>query len=178
MCISSHASSRKHKVTVRFTVHSLTPTHTTYLLAAKHHLIIKSPSLPHTHPYTHILIFPYTVLFKQMVFISLKCHTQYTAISGILYIYSNNLINSPIHMTNLATVRHMQRHCMNCTFPSHSALDFLVETHPKLNLWVHLHRIWGYMLREVGPMSYLKPNGRCSCWTTLSCIFQHYKPIQ
>lgn len=172
MCISSHPPSRKHQVTVRFTGHSLTPLHTTsYFLAsaAKYHLIIKPPSLSHLSLQPSSYLISYSAIYRNALHFT-KCHTQYTYYSEISYFYSNNLHNCLFSYDKSRNTRAHVMPLYKPPIPICSAPDFLVVTHPKLNWWVRLHRILGCMLRKVGPMSYLKPNGCNSCWTTLSCI--------
>ena len=90
----------------------------------------------------------------EMQCILCKWHTKHTSTSGILYIYTNNLLNNSFsHEKSWNTQTNT-----NFTFQSVSALDFLVWTRPTL-WWVCLHRILGYMLWKVGPMSCLKPKG-------------------
>jgi hypothetical protein len=152
----------------------LTPSRTTTYFpaaAAKYHLVITSPCLSQTHPYNPLRITSYNVLFMEMHLFHLNVTHNIQPLQeyyiGIIYLIVL------FRMINLETLGHMEGHFTNFTFPSASALDFLVWTHPTLPSWVVLHRIWVYILWKVGPMSCLKPNGHISCWTNSSCIFWH-----
>jgi hypothetical protein len=107
----------------------LTPSCTTSyfpVTAAKYHLIFKSPSLSHTHPYNPLLITTCNVLFLEVHLFDLNVTHNVQALEECNIFLTTIYIIVLLRMINLKTLEPMEGQFTNFTFPSASALYFLV----------------------------------------------------